>query len=100
MSGAKSNIIWRAAAAIVGLALVSGPLGPAVAAEKWDLYIYNPVSTVAAVKGLNTVIEQIDRHQPVRHSKHLDRQAERRCDGDHSVPSLAVRIARPACRIP
>jgi TRAP-type C4-dicarboxylate transport system substrate-binding protein len=35
--------------------------GPATAAEKWDLYIYNPVSTVAAVKGLNVVIEQIEK---------------------------------------
>ena len=35
--------------------------GPATAAEKWDLYIYNPVSTVAAVKGLNTIIEQIEK---------------------------------------
>jgi TRAP-type transport system periplasmic protein len=61
MSGAKSNIIWRVAAAMFGLALVSGPVRPAIAAEKWDLYIYNPVSTVAAVKGLNTVIEQIER---------------------------------------
>jgi TRAP-type transport system periplasmic protein len=37
------------------------PLSPAVSAEKWDLYVYNAVSTVAAVKGLNNVIEQIDK---------------------------------------
>jgi TRAP-type transport system periplasmic protein len=30
------------------------------AAENWDLYIYNPVSTVAAVKGINVIIEQIE----------------------------------------
>jgi tripartite ATP-independent transporter DctM subunit len=40
-----------------------------------------------------------DRHQPVRHSKHLDRQVERRCDGDRSVPSPAVRVARLAGRL-
>jgi TRAP-type C4-dicarboxylate transport system substrate-binding protein len=33
----------------------------AQAAEKWDLYVYNAVATVAAVKGLNVVAEQIDR---------------------------------------
>jgi TRAP-type C4-dicarboxylate transport system substrate-binding protein len=63
MSGAKGNVIWRATAAMfaLALALLSVPVGPAAAAEKWDLYIYNPVSTVAAVKGLNTVIEQIEK---------------------------------------
>jgi hypothetical protein len=30
------------------------------AAENWDLYIYNPVATVAAVKGINVIIEQIE----------------------------------------
>jgi Maleate cis-trans isomerase len=61
MSGAKGNVIWRMTAAMFALALLSAPVGPAVAAEKWDLYVYNPVSTVAAVKGLNTVIEQIEK---------------------------------------
>ena len=61
MSGAKGNVIWRATAAMFALAVLSAPAGPAVAAEKWDLYVYNPVSTVAAVKGLNTVIEQIEK---------------------------------------
>src|SRR6266851_3601669 len=61
MSGAKGNVIWRATAAMFALALLSAPVGLAVAAEKWDLYVYNPVSTVAAVKGLNTVIEQIEK---------------------------------------
>ena len=32
-----------------------------MAAEKWDLYVYNPVATVAAVRGLNTAIEQIEK---------------------------------------
>ena len=36
------------------------PVG-ARAAENWDLYIYNPVATVAAVKGLNVIIEQIEK---------------------------------------
>jgi len=43
------------------LALLSASAGPVVAAEKWDLYVYNPVSTVAAVKGLNTAIAQIEK---------------------------------------
>jgi TRAP-type transport system periplasmic protein len=61
MRGAKGNVIWRATAAMFALALLAAPVRPAVAAEKWDLYVYNPVSTVAAVKGLNTVIEQIEK---------------------------------------
>src|SRR6202051_5107496 len=61
MRGAKGNVIRRATAAMFALALLSVPAGPVVAAEKWDLYVYNPVSTVAAVKGLNTVIEQIEK---------------------------------------
>src|SRR5690348_3747345 len=40
--------------------LAQGP-GRALAAENWDLYIYNPVATVAAVKGMNTIIEQIEK---------------------------------------
>jgi len=32
-----------------------------MAAENWDLYVYNPVATVAAVKGMNTIIEQIEK---------------------------------------
>ena len=47
------------AATVVVFALT--PVRPAVSAEKWDLYVYNAVSTVAAVKGLNTVLEQIDK---------------------------------------
>lgn len=42
-------------------AFCSMPYLPATAAEKWDLYVYNAVSTVAAVKGLNIVIEQIEK---------------------------------------
>jgi TRAP-type transport system periplasmic protein len=47
------------AATVVAFGLA--PLRPAASAEKWDLYVYNAVSTVAAVKGLNTAIEQIDK---------------------------------------
>jgi TRAP-type C4-dicarboxylate transport system substrate-binding protein len=50
-------------AAIVTIAL--GILGQnpqrAAAAENWDLYIYNPVATVSAVKGMNVIIEQIEK---------------------------------------
>jgi TRAP-type transport system periplasmic protein len=52
----------RARALVITLlAICLAPFTPAVAAEKWDLYVYNAVSTVAAVKGLNTVIEQIEK---------------------------------------
>jgi TRAP-type C4-dicarboxylate transport system substrate-binding protein len=47
------------AALIVGLSGL-GPR-PAAAADKWDLYIYNAVSTVAAVRGLNRMIEEIEK---------------------------------------
>jgi TRAP-type C4-dicarboxylate transport system substrate-binding protein len=49
------------ALAITFLAICLAPFTPALSAEKWDLYVYNAVSTVAAVKGLNTVIEQIEK---------------------------------------
>src|ERR1035437_7127138 len=61
MSRAKNGIALRVAAAISALALLLSPDRPAIASEKGDLYVYNPVSTVAAVKGLNTVIEQIEK---------------------------------------
>ena len=53
--------VFRTMLAITALAFCLMPYRPATAAEKWDLYIYNPVSTVAAVKGLNVVIEQIEK---------------------------------------
>ena len=34
---------------------------PAHAAEKWNLYVYNAVSTVSAVRGLNKVTEEIEK---------------------------------------
>ena len=51
----------RVTLAATVLAFCLTPFTPAVSAEKWDFYVYNAVSTVAAVKGLNTVIEQIDK---------------------------------------
>lgn len=49
---------WKGLVATV-LALCA--VCPARAAEKWDLYVYNAVSTVGAVRGLNTVIERIEK---------------------------------------
>lgn len=57
-SGRFARVMLGAAAA---LALCAAPHRPAAAAEKWDLYVYNAVSTVAAVKGMNAVIEQIEK---------------------------------------
>lgn len=45
----------------VALGLFGHASSPASAAENWDLYVYNPVATVAAVKGMNTIIEQIEK---------------------------------------
>src|SRR3978361_1435926 len=50
-----------AAVFAVTLAIASQMPSRAMAAENWDLYIYNPVATVAAVKGLNVIIEQIEK---------------------------------------
>ena len=49
--------------AIVAFAFGILALSPerSLAAENWDLYIYNPVATVSAVKGMNTIIEQIEK---------------------------------------
>src|ERR1700686_1585147 len=60
MLGVKSGIL-RSAAALFALTLMLAPGRPAAAAEKWDLYVYNAVGTVAAVKGLDTAIEQIEK---------------------------------------
>jgi TRAP-type C4-dicarboxylate transport system substrate-binding protein len=61
MSGVKTGLVLRAAAAISALTLLLAPGRPAFAAEKWDLYVYNAVGTVAAVKGLDTAIAQIEK---------------------------------------
>jgi TRAP-type transport system periplasmic protein len=53
----------RRLAAVLAVALGIGSQAPsrATAAENWDLYIYNPVATVAAVKGMNVIVEQIEK---------------------------------------
>lgn len=52
----------RAAKFIALVALAALLRAPAATAEEsWNLYVYNAVSTVAAVKGLNTTIEQIEK---------------------------------------
>src|SRR5262245_30962764 len=50
-----------AAISTLVLGLCSQTPSRAVATENWDLYVYNPVATVAAVKGMNTIIEQIEK---------------------------------------
>lgn len=50
-----------AALAVAAFAFCTALVRSAAAAEKWDLYVYNAVSTVAAVKGLNTVADQIEK---------------------------------------
>jgi TRAP-type transport system periplasmic protein len=47
-----------AVAAIAALSIVAGRM-PAAAAERWDCYIYNPVATVAAVRGMNRIIDSV-----------------------------------------
>jgi TRAP-type C4-dicarboxylate transport system substrate-binding protein len=47
--------------ALITLAALLRSAPAATAAESWNLYVYNAVSTVAAVKGLNTAIEQIEK---------------------------------------
>ena len=52
----------RLRAAFAALAAASFIVAvPAHAAEKWNLYVYNAVSTVAAVKGLTRVTEEIEK---------------------------------------
>src|SRR5258708_192078 len=53
--------IRLAAMSTLALGLCSQMPSRAAAAENWDLYIYNPVATVAAVKGMNVIIEQIEK---------------------------------------
>jgi TRAP-type transport system periplasmic protein len=59
MISMMSARVMLLAATVIAFCLT--PFTPAVSAEKWDLYVYNAVSTVAAVKGLNTILEQIDK---------------------------------------
>lgn len=54
---------YRAARCCAALAVAAALMLPAgtrsAAAEEWECYIYNPVATVAAVRGLNRVIEAV-----------------------------------------
>src|SRR5262249_9206721 len=50
-----------AAISVIALGLCGQMSSRASAAEDWDMYVYNPVATVAAVKGMNTIIEQIEK---------------------------------------
>jgi TRAP-type transport system periplasmic protein len=43
------------------LAFLLASLQAGMAAEQWNLYVYNAVSTVPAMKGMSTVIEQIEK---------------------------------------
>lgn len=64
MPWARSRLVVSAVLAarmVLAAALVAALAGPAAARTEWDLYVYNPVATVAAVKGLNKVVEDIER---------------------------------------
>ena len=54
---ARTRATLAALAAALGLATAL----PAAAAEQWNLYVYNAVSTVSAVKGLTRVTEEIEK---------------------------------------
>ncbi len=54
---ARARNTLAALAAALGLATAL----PAAAAEQWNLYVYNAVSTVSAVKGLARVTEEIEK---------------------------------------
>jgi len=54
-------VVRLAAISTLAFGLCSQMSSRATAAENWDLYIYNPVATVAAVKGMNVIIEQIEK---------------------------------------
>lgn len=49
------------AALVLALTISLATALPARAADKWDLYVYNAVSTVAAVKGLVKVTDEIEK---------------------------------------
>lgn len=53
---------WLAGALFAAAGLAAGSLpAPAHAAEKWNLYVYNAVSTVSAVKGLTRICEEVEK---------------------------------------
>lgn len=51
----RRQLLGASAAAGLSLAL------PARAADQWNLYVYNPVATAIAVKGLTKAIDEIDK---------------------------------------
>jgi TRAP-type transport system periplasmic protein len=62
MTGKRERTMPKYKCSMVGaLAFLMASLQAAVAAEQWSLYVYNAVATVPAMKGLITVIEQIER---------------------------------------
>ncbi len=61
MISTRCGQVVQAVLVAVALAFCWTPTSRAIAAENWDLYVYNPVATVAAVKGMNTIIDQIEK---------------------------------------
>lgn len=57
----RKGSLRRAMTAASLLALACAPLGGASAAEKWKAYTYNAVATVTSVKGLNALIDTIQK---------------------------------------
>ena len=51
----------RALRMLASGAFAAGLSMPATAADKWDLYVYNPVSTVGAVRGMARAVDEIDK---------------------------------------
>lgn len=56
--GARRALTLAAAVATVAAGLSAGP---AVAAATWEMYTYNPVATVAGVRGLVTAAETVEK---------------------------------------
>jgi len=61
MSHVKSGMMVRLSILVYAMVFWFGLSNPATAAEKWDMYIYNPVSTVAAARGISKFIEEIEK---------------------------------------
>lgn len=58
-----ASLVRRFRPSVLAAVVVAGLAGTqaATAAEKWNLYVYNPVATVSAVKGLVKVNEEIEK---------------------------------------
>lgn len=59
----RLSLVLRLRSSLIALAGAAALMGalPAAAAEKWNLYVYNAVSTVSAVKGLVKINEEIEK---------------------------------------